>query len=104
MERAERDGGRRRGGAVCPFCLRRGATVPGTLGRRLLCQLRIDGRKSARRAVDWPVRLRVLEPRYRRVRKHRSGARLQALVRVRTVLQPQPPARQQILPRAVGVR
>ena len=60
--------------------------------------------KPARRAVDWPVRLRFLEPRYRRVRKHRSGARLQTLVRVRAVLQPQPPARQQILPRAVGVR
>jgi hypothetical protein len=43
-------------------------------GRRLLRQLRIDGGKPARRAVDWPVRVRLLEPRYRRLRKYRACA------------------------------
>ena len=42
--------------------------VPGPLGRRLLRHLRIDGREPARRALAHPVRLRVLEPRHRRLR------------------------------------
>lgn len=77
---------------------------PGALGRRLLRQLRIDGGKPARRAVDRHVRLRFLESRYRRFRKHRAGPRLQALVRLRPALQPQPAARQQILSGAMGLR
>ncbi len=75
---------------VRPFRLGGRAAVPGALGRRLLRQLRIDGGKPARRAVDRHVRLRFLESRYRRFRKHRAGPRLQALVRLRPALQPQP--------------
>ncbi len=61
------------GGAVRPFRLGGRAAVPGALGWRLLCQLRIDGGKPARRAVDRHVRLRFLESRYRRFRKHSAG-------------------------------
>ncbi len=35
--------------------------------------VRVDGRKPARRAVARPVRLRLLEPRHRRVREHRAA-------------------------------
>ena len=51
-----------------------------------------------------PVRLRLLEPRHRRLRGHAARRGLQALDRVRPALLAQPPARQLVLPRAVGLR
>ena len=47
---------------------RRRPAVPRALGRRLLVDLRVHGGEPARRAVARPVRLRLLEPRHRRVR------------------------------------
>ena len=41
----------RKGGGVCPFGHGGGAAVPGALGRRQHCHLRIDGREPARRPV-----------------------------------------------------
>ena len=65
-ERARRG----RGGAVRPLGDRRRPAVPGALGRRLRVDVRVDGRDPARRAVAGPVRLRLLEPRHRRLRGH----------------------------------
>ena len=56
--------------------------------------LRVDGRDAARRAVARPVRLRLLEPRHRRLRGHAGPGRVQALDRVRAAVLAQPAARQ----------
>ena len=61
---------RGRGGAVRPVGDGRRPAVPGALGRRLRVDLRVDGREPARRAVAGHVRLRLLEPRHRRLRGH----------------------------------
>ena len=55
-------------------------------------------------ACPWPVRLRVLEPRHRRLRGHARPGGVQALARLRPALLAQPAARLRLLPRAVGVR
>ncbi len=78
--------------------------VPGALGRRLLGHLRVDGREPARRPFARPLRFRLLEPRHRRLRADRAARPLQALVRLRPALQPQPAARQRQLPRALALR
>ena len=68
--------------------------VPGALGRRLRGDVRVDGRDAARRAVARAVRLRLLEPRHRRLRGHPDARAVQALDRVRPALLAQPAARQ----------
>ena len=55
---------------VRPLGHRRRPAVPGALGRRLRVDVRVDGREPARRAVAGAVRLRLLEPRHRRLRGH----------------------------------
>ena len=81
-----------------------GQQLPRALGRRQCGDLRIDGREPARRPVARPVGLRLLEPRHRRLRGHGAGPCLQALVRVRPAVVPQPSARQQLLPSAMALR
>ena len=78
--------------------------VPGPLGRRLRIQLRVDGREPSRRAVAGARRLRLLEPRHLRLRRHRAAGPLQALVRLRPAVEPQPSARHGKLPRSVDLR
>ena len=68
LRRAARAPRRGRGGAVRPLGHRRRPAVPGALGRRLRVDVRVDGREPARRAVAGDVRLRLLEPRHRRLR------------------------------------
>ena len=48
-------------------------------------------------------RLRLLEPRHRRLREHGAGACLQTLVRLRPAVHPQPAAWQHLLSRAMGL-
>ena len=74
VRRARGRARRGRGGAVRPLGDRRRPAVPRALGRRLRLDLRLDGRDAARRAVAGAQRLRVLEPRHRRVRGH-AGCR-----------------------------
>ena len=80
------------------------AAVPGALERGLRVDVPGDGRRPARRAVAGHVRLRVLEPRHRRLRGHARPGALQAVDRLRAALLPQPSARQLVLSGAVGVR
>lgn len=98
---APRRGG---GGGLRPLGDRGQPAVPGALGRRLRGDLRVDGRVPAGRVVVGPVRLRLLEPRHRRLRGHPDTGAVQALAGLRTSLLPQPPARQLLLPGAVAVR
>ena len=77
---------------------------PCALGRRQRRELRIDGRKPARRAFARSQRFRLLEPRHRRLSEHRAGAHLQALVRLRLDVESQPAARLHLLSRAVDLR
>ena len=74
---------RGRGRAVRPLGDRGRAAAAGALGRRQLQLLRVDGRVAARRAVAGPQRLRLLEPRHRRLRGHPGPGGVQALARVR---------------------
>ena len=94
----------RRGAGLCPLGHRRRPAVPRALGRRLHSDLRVDGRKPARRPVAGLVRLRLLEPRHRRLSGTPAGGCVQTLVRLRPAVFAQPPARQQFLPRAVALR
>ena len=95
---------RGRGGGLRPLGHRRLPAVPGALGRRLRVDVPSDGRRPARRAVAGHVRLRVLEPRHRRLRGHARPGALQAVAGLRPALLAQPTARQLVVPGAVGVR
>ncbi len=77
---------RRRGRAVRPLGHGRRPAVPGALGRRLRVDLRVDGGDAARRAVARAVRLRLLEPRHRRLRGHARPGGVQALGGVRAAV------------------
>ena len=96
--------GRARGRRLRPLSHRRRTALPCSLGRRQRGELQIDGRKSARRSVARSLRLRLLEPRHRRISEHRAGAHLQALVRLRLDVEPQSAARLHLLSRAVDLR
>ena len=63
-----------------------------------------DGGKPARRSFAWAQRFRLLEPRHLRLRRHGDARSLQALVRLRPAVEPQPAARHGQLPRAVELR
>ncbi len=86
FELLEAERGRRRGGAVRPVGDRRRPAVPGALGRRLRVDVRRDGRVAARRTVAGGVRLRLLEPRHRRLRGHAGPGGVQALDRLRAAV------------------
>src|SRR5699024_5375885 len=64
----------------------------------------VDGGDAARRPVAVAVRLRVLEPRHRRLRGLTGSGGVQALARLRPALLALAPARLELLPGAVGVR
>ena len=81
-----------------------GQQYPRPLGRRQHRHLRVDVREPARRPLAGDVGLRLLEPRYGRLRADGVGGRVQTLVRLRPALVAQPPARQQLLPRALALR
>ena len=80
------------------------AEIPGTLGRRLHRRVCVDGRDAARRTVARTLRLRLLQPRYQRLRGDRVTRCVQALGGVRTAVVAQSAAWQLVLPRAVAVR
>ncbi len=82
-----------RGGALRAVRDSRRSAVPRALGRRLRGDLRFDGRIAARRAVARDERLRVLEPRHRRLRGHPDAGAVRALAAVRSVLFPRAAAR-----------
>ena len=81
-----------------------GQQLPRSLGRRLRVDFRIDGREPSRRSVARDVRLRVLEPRHRRLRRTSGPGGVQAVDPLRAALHPQPAARQRQLPGALAVR
>src|SRR3712207_8098954 len=64
----------------------------------------VNGGEPARRTVPVVQRLRLLEPRHRRLRGHAGPGGVQALARLRPALQPLTAARLDVVPRAVGVR
>ena len=96
--------GRGRGDRLRPLGDGRLAAVPGALGRRLRVHLRGDGREPARRAVPGHVRLRLLEPRHRRLRGDTGAGAVQAVDRVRAAVLAQPAAWQRLLPGALAAR
>ena len=89
-------------GRARPWCSRAAtyasaaSASPGALGRRLLVQLRIDGREPARRPVAHELRLCVLEPRHRRLRGQPAAGGVQALDPVRPAVLAQQAAWQQL--------
>ena len=93
-----------RGGAVRQVGHRRRPAVPRALGRGLRVELPVDGRVAARRALARSGRLRVLEPRHRRVRGHARSRPLQAVDRLRAAVLPLQAARVGVLPGALGLR
>ena len=96
--------GRRRGRPVRPLGHGGRPAVPGALGRRLRVDVRVDGGVAARRAVARPRRVRLLEPRHRRLRGHAARGAVQALGGVRADVLALAPARLELAPRALGVR
>src|SRR5665648_1005891 len=80
------------------------AVQVGVVGRRLLVDLRGDGRVAARRTVARTVGLRLLEPRHRRLRGHPRPEPVQAVDRLRPALVAFEAARLGLVPGAVGVR
>ena len=96
--------GEQRGRGVRPVRYRRRAAVPRALGRRLRVDVRLDGGEPARRPVAGHVRLRVLEPRHRRLRGPSGPGGVQAVDPLRPAVHPQPAARQRQLSRALAVR
>ena len=103
--RRARGGARRgRGGAVRPFGDGRRPVDARALGRRQLLVVHVDGREPARRPLARVQRLRLLEPRHRRLRGRPRPGGVQALARVRAAVEPLAAARLDELPGAVGVR
>ena len=81
-----------------------GQRFPVHWGGDSMATYEIDGRKPAWRPVARAVGLRLLEPRHRRFPEHGAGTRLQALVCVRPLVEPQPAARLHVVPRALDLR
>ena len=86
---------RRRGGRCSPARPPpAGQQFPVHWGGDCCRHVRVDGREPARRAVARPVRLRLLEPRHRRLRGHPDPAVYKRWIAVRPAVLAQPPARQ----------
>ena len=94
----------RRGGGVRPLRDRRRADACRCTGAATTAPRSSRWPRACAAGCPGPVRLRLLEPRHRRLRGHARPGGVQALGGLRAALLAQPAARQRVVPGAVGLR